>query len=259
MSLVKVLFFCNRYGVLLLAGFKAFTDIYASPTTTICFTGQSVEIILNIICLAMNQVIMQIRIHAMYNQNRTLKIIISILFVLEISAELTMGIAKLVSDHVIIAPIPGLQNPLSFCDETIPKYFFAYPIPLMGFDSILLALALYKGYIHYWESPNKAWFGSRLVGVIVRDSILFFACGFTVNLLNVLIWALGPYELFTLGTAWGITVPGLAATHVLINMREAFNQSSSDTKVTEDSIHFQVARRPTRSNGWSDFSTLNHT
>lgn len=150
----------NRYGVLLLAGFKAFSmshkfsssrssywsrfklsaDIYASPTTTmyVCssslltttaylyssavsriltsfiarnltlywgFTGQSVEIILSkwtgwlpqesdecwdckdIICLAMNQgectdvettydlcsvtVIMQIRIHAMYNQSKT--------------------------------------------------------------------------------------------------------------------------------------------------------------------------------------------
>jgi hypothetical protein len=45
----------------------------------------------------------------------------------------------------------------------------------MGFESILFALALYKGYIHYRESPNKAWFGSRLVGIIFRDSILFFA------------------------------------------------------------------------------------
>jgi hypothetical protein len=39
--------------------------------------------------------------------------------------------------------------------------------------------------------------------------------GFAVNLLNTLVWALSPYNLFTLGTAWGITVP-----HVLINMRE---------------------------------------
>ncbi|KAJ7848484.1 hypothetical protein B0H14DRAFT_2767863 [Mycena olivaceomarginata] len=222
-----------------------------------CFTGQSIEIILSIICVAMNQVIMQIRIHAMYNQNRALKIILSLLFVLELSAEFTIGIVKLATDHVTIAPIPGLQTPLSFCDEKIPKYFFALPIPLMGFESILFALALYKGYIHYRESPNKAWFGSRLVGVIFRDSILFFACGFTVNLLNVLIWALGPYDLFNLGTAWGITVPALAATHVLINMREVYNQPFNDTKVTEETIQFQAARRPTGSNGpttWSDLS-----
>lgn len=149
----------------------------------------------------------------------------------------------------------------------------------MGFESILFALALYKGYIHYRESPNKAWFGSRLVGIIFRDSILFFAwcvlvsfynptltplsnSGFTVNLINVLIWALGPYDLFNLGTAWGITVPGLAATHVLLNMREVYNQPFNDTKVTDETIQFQVARRPTGSNGpttWSDLSAINHT
>jgi hypothetical protein len=44
----------------------------------------------------------------------------------------------------------------------------------MGYEFILFALALYKAYIHYREAPNKAWFGSRLVGVIVRNSIMYF-------------------------------------------------------------------------------------
>lgn len=57
----------------------------------------------------------------------------------------------------------------------------------MGFESILFALALYKGYIHYRESPNKAWFGSRLVGVIVRDSILFFAWCVLITFQNALL------------------------------------------------------------------------
>ncbi|KAJ7315431.1 hypothetical protein DFH08DRAFT_715574, partial [Mycena albidolilacea] len=140
--------------------------------------------------------------------------------------------------------------------------------PLMGFESVLFALALYKGYIHYRESPNKAWFGSHLVGIIFRDSIFseilsssLLGAGFTVNLINVLIWALGPYDLFNLGTAWGVTVPGLAATHVLLNMREVSNQPFNDTKVTDETIRFQVARRPTGSNGpttWSDLSAINH-
>jgi hypothetical protein len=149
----------------------------------------------------------------------------------------------------------------------------------MGFESILFALSLYKGYIHYRESPNKAWFGSRLVGIIFRDSILFFAwcvlnpfynltltslsySGFSMYLLNVLIWALGPYDLFTLSTGWEITVPALAATRVLINMREVYNNPLSDTKVAEETIQLQVARRPTGLNGpttWVDLSAINHT
>ncbi|KAJ7848478.1 hypothetical protein B0H14DRAFT_2767834 [Mycena olivaceomarginata] len=221
-----------------------------------CFTGESVEIILSIICVAMTQVLTNFLV------DRALKIILSLLFVFEISAEFTMAIAKIATAHPTIAPIPGLQTPLSFCDEKIPKYFFAFPIPLMGFESILFALSLYKGYIHYRESPNKAWFGSRLVGIIFRDSILFFACGFSMYLLNVLIWALGPYDLFTLSTGWEITVPALAATRVLINMREVYNNPLSDTKVAEETIQLQVARRPTGLNGpttWVDPSAINHT
>ncbi|KAJ7315426.1 hypothetical protein DFH08DRAFT_972123 [Mycena albidolilacea] len=236
MSLVKVLFFCT-----VATGSDEFWDCKA------------------IICVAMTQVIMQMRIHALYNQNRALKIILSLLFVFEISAEFTMAIAKIATAHPTIAPIPGLQTPLSFCDEKIPKYFFAFPIPLMGFESILFALSLYKGYIHYQESPNKAWFGSRLVGIIFRDSILFFACGFSMYLLNVLIWALGPYDLFTLSTGWEISVPALAATRVLINMREVYNNPLSDTKVAEETIQLQVARRPTGFDGpttWVDLSTV---
>jgi hypothetical protein len=59
---------------------------------------------------------MQIRIYAMYNQSKTsfsvggsgltnflvdraLKIILSLLFVLELSAEFAIGIAKLATDH----------------------------------------------------------------------------------------------------------------------------------------------------------------
>ncbi|KAF7328103.1 hypothetical protein MSAN_02490100 [Mycena sanguinolenta] len=187
-------------------------------------------------------VIMQVRIFAMYNQNKVLKIILSTLFVMELVAEFSIAIPKLVSDN-------GLQIPTSFCDETVPRYFFAFPIPFMGFEFILFALASHKAYVHYREAHNKIWFGSRLVGVVFRDSILYFAFGFTVNLLNVLVWALGPYDLFTFGTAWAITVPALAATHVLINMREVFNRPF-DTTVNEDTIgtEFRVARRRV---GWN--------
>ncbi|KAJ7824463.1 hypothetical protein B0H14DRAFT_2597241 [Mycena olivaceomarginata] len=158
---------------------------------------------------------MQICIYAMYGQDKTLRNIPGLLFVVEIIAEFGITIAKLVSDHdyqVNIVSIPGLKIPLSFCNKTIPKYLFALPIPLMGYEFILFALALYK-------------------------------VGFEVNLLNTLVWALSPYDLFTLGTAWGITVPALAATHVLINMREIYNHPF-DTKATEDTmgIEFQAAR-----------------
>ncbi|KAF8187401.1 hypothetical protein K438DRAFT_1835071 [Mycena galopus ATCC 62051] len=249
MSLVKVLFFCNRYSVLFLVGFKFFVDIYAMPRATTCAGIESFEIIVSILCIAMTQVIMQIRIHAMYNQNKTLKIILSLLFIAETVAEFSIAIPEI--RFVDVKP-PFVVRAL--CSEAIPKYFFAFPIPSMGFEFILLVLAVHKACLHFWEAPKEMWVGSRLLSVIFRDSVLYFACGFGANLLNVLVWALGPWNLLSHGLAWGVTVPllaavpALAATHVLINMREIFHRPF-DATVTASGTELRFAARTVGSNG----------
>ncbi|KAJ7080589.1 hypothetical protein B0H15DRAFT_1025123, partial [Mycena belliarum] len=177
---------------------------------------------------------------------RTLKIIISALFCIAISSELAIAITKLVTDTVSIQAIPLLVDPLSLCVETIPKFLILYPLPSMIFDAILLALVIYKAYLIQHDetsaTANRAWTGARLVRIMFRDSVVYFACTFGVNLFNMLVWALGPYDLFTVGTAWAVTVPVMAANRILFNMRKVYHTNASETLGTLDiGTEFQVA------------------
>ncbi|KAJ7336733.1 hypothetical protein DFH08DRAFT_964696 [Mycena albidolilacea] len=199
------------------------------------FAGEAVGIILSLVCIGGAQVIMQLRVHALYGQNRRLKIALSCLFIFEEANELAMMLTT------------GLE------------FLFAYPIPSMVFDTILLILVVYKTYlIQREETVDKSWTGVRLVRLMFRDSVMYFACTVGFNLFNLLIWILGPYDLFTAGTAWAVSVPVMAASRVLLNMRKTYYCSNTDTLDGEIGTEFQVARRPQGSKGpavWSSSSS----
>ncbi|KAJ7805702.1 hypothetical protein B0H14DRAFT_2878582, partial [Mycena olivaceomarginata] len=258
-TFVKAVFFWNRYFPIPAIAYVAFSAINRTPTLPLCFAGEAVGIILSLVCIGGAQVIMQLRVHALYGQNRRLKIALSCLFVFEEANELGIAIAKLATDNGgHIQPIPFLVDPLTLCVETIPKFLFAYPIPSMVFDTILLVLVVYKTYlIQREETLDKSWTGARLVRLMFRDSVMYFACTVGFNLFNLLIWILGPYDLFTAGTAWAVSVPVMAASRVLLNMRKTYYRSNTDTLDGEIGTEFQVARRPQGSKGpavWSSSS-----
>ncbi|KAJ7729796.1 hypothetical protein B0H16DRAFT_225000 [Mycena metata] len=247
-SLVKAMFFWNRYLTFPTTAYLAFSEINRLPTAALCFAQETTGLILSLVCISGAQVVMQIRVHALYGQNRTLKIIVSCLFFIAVASELGIAIAKLVTDGSSVQPIPFLVDPLSLCVGPIPKFLIAYPVPMMAFDTILLILVVYKAYLIQREeasdTTHKTWTSSRLVRVMFRDSVIYFTCTFGVNLFNVLVWLLAPYDLFTVGTSWAATVPVMAASRILFNMRLEYHDHSPGVTKDGDSIgtEFQVAR-----------------
>ncbi|KAJ7449176.1 hypothetical protein FB451DRAFT_1531431 [Mycena latifolia] len=277
-SFVKGLFFWNRYFVFPVVVYITFSEINRRPTLGLCdtlslsfwrtlmrssgFAEELMGVVLSIICIGVAQVIMQLRVHALYGQDRNLKIIISLLFFFAVSSELSIGITKLATDNSFIQAIPFLIDPLSLCVGTIPKYLIFYPVPMMTFDTILLVLVVYKAYLIQREEASSAvasrsWTGARLIRIIFRDSVIYFACTVGVNLLNVLLWAVGPFDLFTVGTAWAITVPAMAASRILFNMRKVYNYRPTTAFDANIGTELKAARRPGVSNGtmvWSSSS-----
>ncbi|KAJ6554732.1 hypothetical protein B0H19DRAFT_1263038 [Mycena capillaripes] len=227
------------------------------------FAEQTTGLILAIVCIGGAQVIMQLRVHALYGQNRALKVIISLLFFLAVSTELGIASAKLATNNGYIQPIPFLIDPLKLCVGTIPKFLILYTVPMMVFDTVMLVLVVYKSYLIQREESsvtfNNTWTGARLMRIMFRDSVIYFACTVGVNLFNLLMWALGPFDLFTVGTAWAVVVPVMAASRILFNMRKEYNSPlSTSTPEGDIGTEFQVAHRPPGSKGttvWSATST----
>ncbi|KAJ7062026.1 hypothetical protein C8F01DRAFT_122664 [Mycena amicta] len=267
-SLVKFMFFWNRYFTFPVVAYLTFSEINRLPNTSLCLAGQAVGIILSIFCIAGAQVIMQLRVHALYGHHRRLKITLSCLFAIAVSSELGIAIAKLATDNSTVQPLPFLVDPLSLCVGPVPKFLLIYPVPMMIFDSILLILVVYKSYLTQREesaralatsSESQMWIGARLIKIMFRDSVIYFACTVGVNLFNLVMWAAGPFDLFTMGTAWASTVPVMAASRILFNMRKAYNQPVDGVSsiMISQGTEFQVARRPLGSTGqtvWSQSS-----
>ncbi|KAF7349478.1 hypothetical protein MSAN_01738100 [Mycena sanguinolenta] len=209
---------------------------------------------------------MQLRIHALYGHDRRLKIILSCFFVTATLSDLGIAIAKLVTNNGYVQPLPFLIDPMSLCVGTIPKFLLIYPVPMMIFDSILLILVVYKAYLVQREESasaisSKVWLGARIMRIMIRDSVLYFACTVGVNLFNLLMWAFGPYDLFTMGAAWGATVPVMAASRILFNMRKAYHQPVDDfVPGSEFDTEFRVANRSQGSKEptfWSQSDRMN--
>lgn len=75
--------------------------------------------------------------------------------------------SSIVTSH----PVTGV----TFCTPlTISSHFYAFWIPMLAFEILLCALAVFRGYQTYKSSISRFQSGRHLVEILVRDSVLYF-------------------------------------------------------------------------------------
>ena len=75
----------------------------------------------------------------------------------------------------VLAIVPGMPT---FCYPIyIPRTLFAYFLPFLAFETILLGLALYRGYMslrmHHLYGGRFSPLG-KVINILIKDSILYF-------------------------------------------------------------------------------------
>ncbi|KAJ7640766.1 hypothetical protein DFH06DRAFT_621737 [Mycena polygramma] len=208
-SFVKVLFFLNRYFTMVLVVFTVFFDLDPTPETGTCLLWAKFQVFSALFCAFIVEVIMQIRLHALYGHNKQLIFVVTLLCVGQLMTQ-----------------VPDTPWTLPFCNNVIPNHFYPYWIAFMIFDMIVLLLVARKAYIHYQTLPDKSWSNSMLMAVLVRDSVLYFLCNVVVFLSTTLLWRYGPQGLATVANSWSLVVPSTSAGRLLLNMRSAYRPAS---------------------------------
>ena len=61
---------------------------------------------------------------------------------------------------------------------------WVYWVPLLGFESVIFVLAMYKGV----EESRMGWSKPRVLDVLLRDSLIYFGAVFVNIVVNLLIW-----------------------------------------------------------------------
>ncbi|KAH7914575.1 hypothetical protein BJ138DRAFT_1143751 [Hygrophoropsis aurantiaca] len=180
-----------------------------------------------IVILIVVQTILVIRLWAMYGRSRWILVSMTTFGTLQfIASAIIMG-KSLNYAPVTTQPVPGFV----VCSTTLPSYFAAYWIPILAFESTLLILMLVKGWQNFRQQNVTVMSGmtvESLGNLLVRDSIINFIVINATYLTNAVVWYWGP-ELSTLIEAaapWGVVLPPLMASKLLLNLRDAFYRSS---------------------------------
>ncbi|KAJ7214738.1 hypothetical protein B0H12DRAFT_1155134 [Mycena haematopus] len=226
-SFVKFLFFLNRYFTMVLVAFTVFFDLYSTPDAETCLVWAKFQVFAALFCAFIVEVIMQIRLHAMYGHNKRLIFVVSLLCIGELMSMVSLSLIKFPTSSSGLAQVPNSPNPwtLPFCNNVIPDHFYPYWIAFMIFDMIVFLLVLRKAYIHYQTLPDKSWSNATLMAILVRDSVFYFLCNIVVFLGTTLLWRYGPQGLATVANSWSLVVPSTSAGRLLLNMRHAHKPS----------------------------------
>ena len=129
------------------------------------------------------------RIYAMYSLNKKVLVCMIILFIASISTSAwIMGtvVTSINGAHLNVWPsIFDLNQVLlakaikipggTFCTPgTVPTNFFIFWIPMLAFECLLCGLALFRGFQTFRSEGTFYQNGRHLVGILIRDSILYF-------------------------------------------------------------------------------------
>ncbi|KAJ7185429.1 hypothetical protein C8R46DRAFT_982015 [Mycena filopes] len=247
-SLVKCLFFLNRYFTLVLVGVTVFFDLYPDPDTETCLIWAKFEVFSALFCAFIVEVIMQVRLHALYGHSKGLCVydltlyqsgadkrlifVVSVLCVGELMSMASLSLARFPTAFAGLAQVPNAPWTLPFCNNVIPNHFYPYWIAFMIFDTIVLLLVVRKAFHHYHTLPDKSWSSTGLVTVLVRDSVLYFLCNVVVFLGTTLLWRFGPQGLATVANSWSLVVPSTSAGRLLLSMRSSYRASSDRISTT---------------------------
>ena len=76
----------------------------------------------------------------------------------------------------IAHPFPGLQINFCLIEGRISKHIYTYWIPLICFDTVLLVLAIYRGYDSLKVLLRKGFFRKRMgiLEILVKNSVLYY-------------------------------------------------------------------------------------
>lgn len=174
---------------------------------------------------ALAQMILQLRLYALYGKSKKLLIFMGGCFFIAIATSATLlGFAfvpVVVPSHVI----PGVP----FCTPIGDVHlFWTIWIPLLAMEAMLCGLAVYRG-ISLYRLHGTTF---RLVEFLVRDSVFYFIIIFVVYFTNTLVFVFAAEAIWECTAIFTVAIASTMANRLLLNVREMAH-SNDETPVAQ--------------------------
>lgn len=192
--------------------------------TKICAIYLMCDGIVTMLSTLIVQVILQLRIYALYERSRSVLIFLLVLCALEIVVmAVLVGVTM---SHLERVPILSTANGCAY--QGLLKASSLIWIPGLIFEPILFLLVAYKA----WGS-NKRYPTIPIVRQIARDSLFYFVAVFAELLASAVVWLHAP-QYINIFNPWSAALPSLLGCRLMLNMREAvYSQDKPNTYILE--------------------------
>ncbi|KAL4252191.1 hypothetical protein ABKN59_005509 [Abortiporus biennis] len=169
-----------------------------------------------LVAFVFGELILQLRLYAMYLLNRRVLFFMAIAFISSVAASATlMGILL----HNVVARanlIPGVP----FCiPQNLPKNYYAFWIPMLASETILCVLAMWRGVESYYQKRNLFQSGQSLISLLIRDSLAYFLVLFAVYLINTIIFITGTTTQLESAVGYLVAMSCVMSNRMCLNVR----------------------------------------
>ncbi|CAA7268893.1 unnamed protein product [Cyclocybe aegerita] len=221
-SLGKVLFLLNRYYTLAATIINNYA--FFTPTLTDALDDNLGLRFFNwqgwtgLIGCMLAEGILQIRLYALYSLNKKVLVLMLSLFIISSATSgWIMGSAlSKISARAIELPRGG-----KFCVPSgVSDTFYTFWIPMLAYEFLLCMLALIRGFQTFKTNGSLFQSGRQLVGILVRDSVLYFLVICSTYLTCMLVWLLAPTSLLEVPVGFSVAMSCVLANRVVLNVRK---------------------------------------
>jgi len=217
-SFPKILFLLNRYyGVasIVLTDYSFFATSFEN---SLCLRLYLWEGWRGLIGCMLAQGILQIRIYALYIENKRVIGIMLVSFVFSSAASAWVIGSSLSTIAAFPLVIPGGE----FCyTPTVPPHLYAFWIPMLSFETLLCCLAVIRGVQAYKAHGLLFTPFQRLHHVLIRDSLIYFLAIGIAYLSCLVVWLLETNILLEVSVGFALAFSCTLGSRMILNIRDA--------------------------------------
>jgi len=215
-SSAKVLFLFIRYVTTISIMLTNYVLPYSDPLAS-CRVVVPLATALQVPCHAAADLLLLLRVYALWNRKRSAFIILVGSYVVcyvAVGIFAGIGVVEMSQHH------GGAAGHYLCYDHKSWAIYFVWPLSIT-FDIIAFTMTLIKGI----EQSRTLQFRSRLLYVLYRDGLLYFVAIVLVKSLNLFTWSFAPLAYFSLGTYFDWSAVSLLTTRMFLNLRSAMHDT----------------------------------
>jgi len=183
------------------------------------------------------QIILQLRIYALYDRSIKIRRILLFTFAAEVVTIIVIFILGATRGSAV-ADFAGNQSRCKVVN--VVGWMWAFWVTLFGYECFLCTLAISKAYERAISSSSEEttpiFSCSGLHNILIRDSVIYYVGICMIYVVNLAFWIKAMPETFDLATSLAVVYPSLIGCRLMINIRRVYYKPLSQIPLTPSDV-----------------------